>query len=168
MLNSYLKTLLCCALCFGITACDDEEISTYTAPKEVFITAPTWQQPSHWQQIKLQHTSQLAVFQAGEGTASISILQGNGGGLSANVNRWRRQLGLLPNDAQSIIANSVKVGDWTLVKIMDTKQETGIFGAIITDDKTTTFVKLAADTDTLNKEAESFLQFLTSITWESS
>src|SRR5262249_16611478 len=58
---------------------------------------PQWQVPSDWKEVPPGQIL-LAKFVVGDGNVqaavNISSSNGNGGGLEANVNRWRKQLGL--------------------------------------------------------------------------
>ena len=60
---------------------------------------PTWTVPSGWQEGQLaQFLVAKYVIAGADGTAAVNVssLAGDGGGLLANVNRWRGQLGLPP------------------------------------------------------------------------
>jgi hypothetical protein len=166
--STYYTFFLSLILCLGVVACGEENTPvTYQTEKEPFLAVPTWKTPKNWLESDITHIAQLAVFRINEASsASLSTLQGNGGGVEANVNRWRRQLGLLPIPGEQIKKESREVGRWTLVKLLDDKKERGIFGAIYQTPRQTFFAKLSADVQTLNNEAESFLQFIASIELE--
>ncbi len=151
-------------MCIGITSCsDDKNITTYTTKKTAYFVSPTWQKPNTWQLAPLTHISQLAVFKVGNAKASISMLNGNGGGILLNVNRWRRQLQLPPLNKQQLDNEIRKIGNWTLIKLTDKNKENAIFGAIQQNNQYTIFAKLSGSVNTLNIQAETFLQFITSI-----
>jgi hypothetical protein len=65
---------------------------------------PTWTVPAGWQPGELAQFLAARFVIAGDGDASaavnVSQLSGDGGGLAANVNRWRKQLG------QSLLADA--------------------------------------------------------------
>lgn len=163
--RQYFIYVLSITFCFGIVACDEKgTVTTYTAEKEDFIDIPTWDVPNTWQEIPITHTSQLIMFKVGSSAnASLSLLMGNGGGSVANINRWRRQLSLMPLTVIEAESESRKIGNWILVKLLDEKQEKGTFGAIYQSPKQTLFAKLSGNIDDLNNNAETFLQFITSI-----
>jgi hypothetical protein len=119
---SRLSLLALFAVVIG-TGCQKDEVHSYRVPKEVTPAAPTdtaeastprlptetagltWQAPSHWVEQDaggVRRGSYLATDASGA-TADISIIAfpGDVGGLAANLNRWRTQVGLssLP-DAQ--------------------------------------------------------------------
>ena len=109
-------------LVFGITliilaGCGDAEESTVnTAPEpgtstsEQPATAPStpaaraagtpWIVPAGWTQELQQRPMRAATFHTGKGEAAIEVavsqFPGDVGGLLANVNRWRKQIGLEP------------------------------------------------------------------------
>ncbi len=65
---------------------------------------PTWTVPSGWQEGQLaQFLVAKYVIAGADGTAAVNVssLAGDGGGLLANVNRWRGQLGLPPLEAMT-------------------------------------------------------------------
>ena len=101
--------------CLG---CDDRdgEIRSYTVPKEKPPTAPTsemqvpsptpvsgtmqWDLPDGWTRLANTKPMRFATLSAGDGDETIEIaitrLGGAAGGIVANINRWRGQVGLLP------------------------------------------------------------------------
>lgn len=100
-----------------LIGCSKDEVHTYRVPKEVpppSQTADTaspamapssqaglvWQAPSHWETLTaggVRRGSFKAANADGD-TADISVIAfpGDVGGLSANLNRWRTQVGLSP------------------------------------------------------------------------
>ena len=121
-------------LCFSCY--DDKYIKTYKLPKfksiEKNINIPkarknipfSWTVPSNWLNGEMS-SMRLASFIAhyNEGVADISItnLSRGGGGLTANVNRWRKQLGLEPQSEEainkSIVIRTSKLGEYKFIKI---------------------------------------------------
>lgn len=103
---------------------------------------------------------------AGNGDVSISKLSGNGGGLLANVNRWRGQVGLAPLEAGALAANSKTVatagGDnGTWVELVGTEKT--ILGAIVARGEVSWFFKLTAPSAVAAQNREAFEQFVRSI-----
>jgi len=103
-----------------LTGCQKDEVHAYRVPKEVpppssavetastASTGPaasaqgglTWQAPDHWEELTangVRRGSFKATNAAGD-TADISLIAfpGDVGGLAANLNRWRTQVGLNP------------------------------------------------------------------------
>ncbi len=124
-----LQTLLLCASLTGMVAasgCDEPDIAVYSTPKETpprvmtpstqapqaqsapsaSVTPPAWQTPAGWVAVENQNALRVATFSAGEGNDAIEIIvsqfPGDVGGLLANVNRWRQQIGAAPLTAEQL------------------------------------------------------------------
>ncbi len=130
---------------------------------------PNWQVPSGWKAAGPK-PMRLASFDipnaAGNGDVSISKLSGNGGGLLANVNRWRGQVGLAPLEAGALAANSKAVatagGDsGTWVELVGTEKT--ILGAIVARGEVSWFFKLTAPAPVAAQNRDVFEQFVRSI-----
>ena len=130
---------------------------------------PNWQVPSGWKAAGPK-PMRLASFDipdaAGNGDVSISKLSGNGGGLLANVNRWRGQVGLAPLEAGALAANSKTVatagGDsGTWVELVGTEKT--ILGAIVARGEVSWFFKLTAPAPVAAQNRDVFEQFVRSI-----
>src|SRR5688572_23362445 len=71
--------------------------STAAAPSE---PGGPWKVPAGWRQDARQRPMRFATFLIGEGDAAVEVavsqFPGDVGGLLANVNRWRGQVGLAP------------------------------------------------------------------------
>jgi hypothetical protein len=74
-----------------------ESADNLNAAREMFAYAV----PSGWIQNPKPGPMRLFEFGAGEALVSFTIIQGDGGDLVANVNRWRGQVGLSPLDPAS-------------------------------------------------------------------
>lgn len=130
---------------------------------------PTWQVPSGWKAAGPK-PMRLASFDvpdaAGNGDISISKLAGDGGGLLANVNRWRGQVGLAPLEASALSANSKSVatagGDpGTWVELVGAEKT--ILGAIVVRGDVSWFFKMTAPSAVAARNREAFEQFVRSI-----
>ncbi|HVU27693.1 MAG TPA: hypothetical protein VHG71_08160 [Verrucomicrobiae bacterium] len=132
-----------------------------------------WTIPADWQS---QPPSQflLAEFliQTNGATAEVNVaeLAGDGGGLAANVNRWRGQLGLPPADemefSKTISTFEVPNGQATLVDFSGTDSKTGkparLVGAIVPQNGQTWFYKLMGDPQIVAQQKDAFLKFIQS------
>ena len=130
---------------------------------------PNWQVPSGWKAAGPK-PMRLASFDipdaAGNGDVSISKLNGDGGGLLANVNRWRGQVGLAPLEASALAANSTALttaggdsGTWVELKGADKT----ILGAIVARDGVSWFFKMTAPSTVAVKNREAFEKFVRSV-----
>jgi hypothetical protein len=101
---------------------------------------------------------------------NVAEMDGDGGGLLPNVNRWRGQLGLgavgendLPQVAQSL---DVPAGTATQVDFTGTDAKTGaptrLIGVIVTQNGQTWFYKLMGDKDVVARQKDAFTKFIQS------
>ena len=130
---------------------------------------PNWQVPSGWKAAGPK-PMRLASFDipdaAGNGDVSISKLNGDGGGLLANVNRWRGQVGLAPLETSALAANSTALttaggdsGTWVELKGADKT----ILGAIVARDGVSWFFKMTAPSSVAVQNREAFEKFVRSV-----
>ena len=105
----------------------------------------------------------------GEADLSITAFPGSTGGLLANVNRWRGQLGLAPLDEGELESNTVHLdaGELHLVVVdfagTATGKPTRILGAIIPHGTDTWFFKLMGPDALVESQKPAFLEFLHTI-----
>lgn len=176
-------------VCNMIAACDDSK-KVYTYKSEAPNTTETvskdtekshtliWDTPKGWKEEKPEYTMQTAVFSVADdknmskssepAIASITILNGSGGGVFQNVNRWRQQVGLEPIQDENILLASAKKINGTLgsikwYSILENSSKKGIFAAIIPNQTTTIFVKLIGPVKVLKNNERKFIDFVSSI-----
>ena len=135
---------------------------------------PVWVVPSDWHEVAPSQFL-LAKFETGEGDGkaeiSVSMLAGEGGGVLANVNRWRRQLGLEPVDDAGLVPleSSVDTDGGKAVAVdlkgMDPKtgQAARMVGVIVPQSGRTWFYKLMGNEATVQKEKAVFTRFVQTI-----
>lgn len=63
----------------------------------------TWTLPAGWRE-QPPRPMRVASFAVDKAECYIAVLEGDGGGRAANINRWRRQMGLEPLDDAAIAA----------------------------------------------------------------
>ena len=104
----------------------------------------------------------------GTATVSLTVLQGDGGGLLGNVNRWRGQLGLEPLD-ESSLGSAVQSVDslGTEARLVDlngtsnrTQLDTRLVGVIVYRNELTWFYKLMGTPAVVAAEKDEFLKYL--------
>jgi hypothetical protein len=133
-----------------------------------------WEIPQGWTQQSGASSMRLATFAVTGGQSanpyvtSIISLSGEAGGLSANVNRWREQVGLPPQDDQSIqkASRSAKssLGDFRWFEIInDQSPDKGMLVAVLPVGGQTLFVKFTAPKDVLTQNQAKFLSLCKSI-----
>ncbi len=173
----------------SITGCNRDEVRSYRVPKEAAPELPTpagstsgaptstgaltWQAPGHWEELPASGMRRGSFTLRGDGeqTADLSIIAfpGDVGGMTANVNRWRGQVGLASLSADKVDA-SIQHTD-TAFFHMDFVSMSGeaagtptrIDGAIFNHGGESWFVKLMGPTALVAAEAENFRAFVGTI-----
>jgi len=136
---------------------------------------PTWQVPAGWTEVPggqfLVAKFNIAGESGAQAAVNVSMSSGDGGGLLANVNRWRQQLGLSPTGEAELAtsATSVEVtgGKATLIDMSGTDARTGqparVVGAIVAQSGQTWFYKLMGDIKIVEGQKEAFTKFVQSV-----
>ena len=119
----------------------------------------------------------VAKFVIGDESAkaelNVSQLSGTGGGILANVNRWRNQLGLPPLNegdlTQQVRSFDVPGGKAMLVDMSGNDPKTGqkarLLGAIVPQSEQSWFYKLMGNEQVIEREREVFTRFLKTTTY---
>ncbi|MFT5206679.1 MAG: hypothetical protein ACI9CF_000418 [Candidatus Omnitrophota bacterium] len=137
-----------------------------------------WIKPEAWVQ-KEAGGMRLASFETKASKPidiSIVTLSGSAGGLEANINRWRGQLGLQPlkGGAQSDTIDKINVNGMAVVIVwlegnadqIDSQLAQSILAAIIKHGNKQYFIKLMGPVEAIESERENLNQFLESISFE--
>jgi hypothetical protein len=136
---------------------------------------PDWQVPAGWRPGSAGQFLVAKFLVAGDGGAqaavNVSSSAGDGGGLAANVNRWRKQLGLAEASEQEInqLAAPVDVqgGKAMMVSLSGTDARTGraasLVGAIVPQGGQTWFYKLMGDAKVVEAQKSAFTQFVQTV-----
>lgn len=133
---------------------------------------PDWQIPSGWQQTAAGQFLVAKFLVSGpdnsQASVNVSMSSGDGGGLGANVNRWRGQLGLSPvagaelNQAVSVLDTAG--GQASLVdfsgKDARSGQDSRLIGAIVPQGGRTWFYKLMGNAQAVEKQKDAFTKFI--------
>ena len=130
---------------------------------------PNWQVPAGWQEVSGGQFLVAKFMLTGEGGATAAVnVSMSAGGLAANVNRWRGQLGLAPlseddvNKSLNVI--DVRGGKASLVDISGTDTQTGkparLVGVIVSQAGQTWFYKLMGDAKVVESQKAAFTQFV--------
>lgn len=140
-----------------------------TAPADN-VAKPDWKLPSGWKE-STPGPMQLAKFVAdGEGGAkaetSVAMIPGDGGGALANVNRWRKQIGLGPIEAADLEkqTSNLEVGATKAMVLDATSSDKAkrLIAASVPRGDGTWFYKLMGDEAVVAREKEAFLKFVQS------
>ena len=140
------------------------------------ISRFTWEKPASWipaEGSSMRLASFEIPFSTGSGDLSIMELGGDGGGLEANVNRWRGQIGLGPLTKLEIedeAGNGVsQLGNYQLFRLINLeKKESAFLAAVFPLESRTLFIKLTASTDGILEIEKDFKDFCSSMKFENS
>jgi hypothetical protein len=129
---------------------------------------PNWQVPTDWQEVNggLFLVAKFKLGGNGGATAAVNVsaAPGDGGGLAPNVNRWRGQLGLQPEDEISTVTFAVSGGQAQLVDFTGTSAQTSqpaeIIGIVVTQPDRTWFYKLMGDPKVVAAQKDAFTTFV--------
>ncbi|MDP6613824.1 MAG: hypothetical protein QF835_02250 [Candidatus Marinimicrobia bacterium] len=180
------KQIILLFLVFLMLSCDsNNHIRTYHLPKihhtnnETFQTKSqkpqlsgfTWEKPDSWipsQGSSMRIASFDVPFSTGMGDLSVMELGGDGGGLVANVNRWRGQIGLEPLEESEIRAQAQpgesKIGPYEIFQLInDSNSNTAMLTAILPMNNSTLYIKLTASKDGIIDLEKDFKTFCSSI-----
>jgi hypothetical protein len=135
---------------------------------------PAWEAPSDWKEIPGGQFLVAKFTIPGEGAptaVNVSMSAGTGGGLAANVNRWRQQLGLaeLSDSEVEQLGISVEIpgGKATFVEMSGTDVRSGqparLVGAMVPRTGETWFYKLMGDSKLVTAQKEAFTKFVQSV-----
>lgn len=127
----------------------------------------SWTAPAGWKE-QAAGGMRLASFQvpheSGAGDVSVISLAGDGGGMLANINRWRNQVGLDPIDESALQSTTKQipsaVGTFTAVTLINPQSaDKAICGGVLSGPSFTLFVKLTAHKACVEAQAETVYQF---------
>ena len=174
--NPYL--IICLILI--LQSCNNKEhIRTYRLPKsqapyqaeESKSSVPklNWEKPKAWIP-SIGSSMRLLSFEVpygrgNKGDLSVIQLEGTGGGIEPNINRWRRQLGLEPESLAQIEkelkSRTGKIGKYQIITIVNNNN--AFLVAIIPIQDNTIFVKLSINSDGIADLKSDFESFCSSL-----
>ena len=134
---------------------------------------PTWTVPADWKEGELAQFLVARYMIQGTGDATgavyVSQLNGDGGGLLPNLNRWRTQLGQPPltdDDAAKLPMIDTGGVQATLADFTGTDARTGkparLVGVVLPRNGQTWFYKLMGDPDLVGQQKDALIKFIQS------
>jgi hypothetical protein len=133
---------------------------------------PNWEVPAGWRETPPTQML-LARFEVagadGKAEITVSMFPGDVGGTVANVNRWRRQIGLEPwgesQVDQALTALEVEGGSAMVVEMFSDQEGSGkrLVGVIWPRGTHTWFYKLLGDDATVAREKAALIRFVQSV-----
>ena len=151
------------------------EAGAAAAAADAPVIAPKWDVPRDWVEQSpgpmIFKSFALSDSASGKADVTVSFFPGDVGGVAANVNRWRGQLGLPPVDASQLAGATESLdtagGKATLVDLSGTDKKTGnparLVGVIVPHGDNTWFYKMWGDGSLVAKDKDSFVQFVKSV-----
>lgn len=136
---------------------------------------PSWQIPDGWKEVPGGQFLAAKFTIAGQADAqaavNVSMSAGDGGGLMANVNRWRQQLGLPPASEEDLSKQTTSIevsgGKAMVVDMSGTDARTGqparLIGAVVPQSGQTWFYKLMGDAKIVEGQKDAFTKFVQSV-----
>ena len=129
----------------------------------------SWEKPESWIYSKgssMRIASFDVPFSNGIGDLSIMELGGEGGGIVANVNRWRGQIGLNHLEENKIMEQTLigesALGQYYKFKLDNKSNNKAILAAILPMIKSTLYIKLTASIDGVSEIEKDFNTFCSS------
>jgi len=136
---------------------------------------PNWDVPSGWKEVPggqfLVAKFVIAAAADAQAAVNVSMSPGDGGGLMANVNRWRTQLGLGPVAEADLASQTQSLdladGKASLADIagQDPKngQKARVLAVVIPRSGETWFYKLMGSAQVVQQEKDAFMKFVQSV-----
>lgn len=129
-----------------------------------------WQAPEDWKQEKAGQFVTAAYALPSGGRVTVSKLAGDGGGLAANINRWRGQVGLKPVEDGQARGLPLKVADsqeemqlFNLTAEDSAADAEGILAGVLPLKSETWYFKFTGPVGVLRKTEGVFADFLRSV-----
>lgn len=138
---------------------------------------PDWQVPGDWQETSGGQFLVAKFLIGGDSAAvNVSCSAGDGGGLLANINRWRGQLGLSPWQQseleQQVQSLEAAGGKAAMVEMSGTDartaQKAGLVALIVPQGGQTWFYKLMGNAEVVAKQKDAFVRFVQSAQYHAS
>jgi len=134
---------------------------------------PTWTVPADWKEGELAQflVAKFVINSSGGATAAVNVSQlaGDGGGLVANLDRWRGQLGQPPvSDGDAAALPAIDAGGISsrIADFTGTDSRTGkparLVGVIVPQNGQTWFYKLMGDPDVVMQQKDALIKFVQS------
>lgn len=134
------------------------------------IADASWTAPGDWEPIPGSPIRKATYRVGGEAEMAITAFPGDVGGLSANVNRWRRQLGLSPAGEAEIQAalQILEVDGYPahLVRLSSAPADgsaEAVLGLIVAAPDSTWFFKMTGPAAVLEQQEDALLRFAETI-----
>lgn len=132
--------------------------------------------PDGWEELEPTSMRLVNLRPAGDPSTdcALTVLGGDGGGLTANVNRWRDQIGLAPitDEEATRLPKTVLLGQQaTIVDLRgdyrgmgdEARADYGLLGLVLVTDRFTLFLKMTGPAEVVQAERPNFERFYASL-----
>lgn len=145
-------------------------ISKEEAPPAAASGSVGWLAPADWKAEKATQFLTAAYALPNGGRVTVSKLGGDGGGLAANINRWRGQVGLKPLADKDVTGQPLKIADsqeemllFNLTAENSPADAEGILAGVLPLKTETWYFKFTGPVGVLRKSEGVFAEFLRSV-----
>jgi len=178
-----------------MSGCEDETIQRYQTPKAAEYIAPSlmptagatdivpatasWDKPDAWEDSpepsSMAEADYVVADEAGPARVSVTRLTGEGGGVLANINRWRGQVGLPPIQVIEEQPMTPVRSDHFLAGLMDLSAPQGeeaMFERMLIvliprrEENQTWFIKMTGPKLSVDSHRDEFVGFVESIRFD--
>jgi len=172
--STHLKlgvVLMGCTYLTLTSGCNREEIHAYRVPKADTIASPqatqpqaqqpqqaaepqvSWSAPAGWQEVETTSSMRIATYNTANGLeVAVTAFPGDVGGLIANINRWRGQVGLDPTDEQGVEEEIERLADTNVIIVDIDGTDSRLLGSIINvGDGQTWFTKVIGPAESVGE-----------------
>ena len=129
---------------------------------------PEYTAPAEWNSDELRF-SQVAHWKSGDGDGQADIsVSAAGGGVEANIDRWRGQVGLTPSDTgdEFQTVTEISVDGYTALRVELNGPEKATISIIVPSGSQQWFLKLTGSTAAVQAERERFDAFVESVSFK--
>jgi hypothetical protein len=145
------------------------------AAPDTSANVPKWNVPAQWVETgprpMILNSFSVSDDAGAKAEITVSFFGGQVGGILANINRWRGQMGLGPIESAQLdgVTESLATSDGTatLVDFMGTDAKTGqparLVAAIVPHGDNTWFYKLMGNSKVVGGQKDSFVQFIKTV-----
>ncbi len=151
----------------GFTAAQEHQSNNEKTQEELGVVV--WTVPDSWEMLDKKVSMRYATFMTQPGIeVTLAVFPGDVGGLLANVNRWRGQVGLGPIQ-ENELSDVAKQIDGTNSFVVDSLGPgVRLLGTVINiGDGKTWFVKVVGDSETVGQVKEDVVSFSASFQLDS-
>lgn len=167
--DAFVKFLA--GLNFDAPATSADPAAAAPAPSSPGDVPSGWKVPEGWvtQPAGSMQMAKFAIPADGGKSAEVSVatLGGDGGGLLANVNRWRRQLGMDPVDADGLADCVAPItGGPAGAQLVSLEPDDGaraMTAAVVSAGGQTWYIKLVGDAPVVSRENNNLIAFVKGI-----